>query len=217
MKKHFLLSMKAALLCLCFLSTAIVMNAQGDPGTQDDGFTVRIVSPASIAQDIPENYLECGWVGAAFGPDLTQDLCGDVVWAMPDSLGCSPLPAGSLNGKIALIRRGTCAFSLKVYNAQQAGAKAAIVLNHFSNAADQPCHAYVPSGLYFGGMGASDSASAVTIPSVFLQRQTGIDITTALDAGQPVEVCFIFPRMTGQTAVYHYATPVTQVDTIGAG
>ena len=218
MKKHFLLSMKAALLCLCFLSTAIVMNAQGAAGTDDDGFTVRIVSPASIAQDIPHNYLECGWLGTReFGPSVTQDLCGDVIWAMPDSLGCSPLPAGSLNGKIALIRRGTCGFSLKIYNAQQAGAKAVIVLNHFSNAADQPCHAYVPSGLYFGGMAGLDSASAVTIPAIFLQRQTGIEITTALDGGEPVEVCFIFPRMQGQTAVYHYATPVTQVDTIGAG
>ena len=221
MKKHFLLSMKAALLCLCILSISFAANAQATPGTDGDGFTVRIVSPASIAQDIQENYLECGWVGATFGPDVTQDLCGDVIWALPDSFGCNPLPAGSLTGKIALIRRGgvpaACGFSLKVYNAQQAGAKAVIVVNHFLNAADQPCHAYVPSGLYFGGMAGSDSAAAVTIPSIFLQRQTSIEIDNALKAGQPVEVCFLFPRMKEQTAVYHYATPVTQVDTIGEG
>lgn len=218
MKKHLLLSVKAALLCLCVFSTALVANAQGDPGTDDDGFTVRIVSPSGIAKDIPNGFQDCGWVGTAdFGPSVTQEFCGDVVWALPDSLGCTPLPAGSLDGKIALIRRGTCGFSLKIYHAQQAGAKAAIILNHYNNALDGGCFAYANATQFFGGMSGLDSASAVTIPAIFLQRQTGEEIDGALKAGEKVEVCFIFPRMTEQTAVYHYSTPLTQVDTIGAG
>ena len=45
------------------------------------------------------------------------------------SLGCDPFPAGSLTGAIALIERGTCEFSTKVFNAQNAGAVAALVYN----------------------------------------------------------------------------------------
>jgi hypothetical protein len=132
-------------------------------------------------------------------------------------LGCVPLPANSLDGKIALIRRGICGFSLKIYHAQQAGAKAVIILNHYDNPQDGPCEAWSTATLYFGGMSGLDSASAVTIPAVFLQRQTGEAIDGALQAGETVEVCFVFPRMKEQTAVYHYATPVSQVDTIGEG
>jgi len=205
------------MLCVSFVFTALLSYAQ-PTGTDDDGFTVRIVTPSSIAKDIPNGFQNCGWVGTAdFGPDVTEDMCGDVVWALPDSLGCAPLPAGSLDGKIALIRRGTCGFSLKIYHAQQAGAKAAIILNHYNNPQDGPCEAYANATQFFGGMSGLDSASAVTIPAIFLQRQTGEDIDGALAAGEKVEVCFIFPRMAEQTAVYHYATPLSQVDSVGEG
>ena len=43
---------------------------------------------------------------------------------------CSALPAGSLTGKIALISRGTCLFSVKIRNAQDAGADAVLVVNN---------------------------------------------------------------------------------------
>ncbi len=190
-------------------------NAQGDPGTDDDGFIVEIVSPPGIAQLLQNTFSDCGWVGSTYGPSLTEELCGEVVWAMPDSLGCVPLPAGSLDGKIAFIRRGTCGFSLKVYHAQQAGAKAVIVTNNYANTFDQPCAAYNADGsLFFGGMSGLDSATAVTIPSIFVQRLTGEQIDGALNAGQKVEVCFGFPSMLSPITAYHYATPLSQVDTL---
>ncbi|GGJ38156.1 S8 family serine peptidase [Deinococcus roseus] len=43
---------------------------------------------------------------------------------------CSPLPAGSLTGKAVLIRRGTCAFTVKAQNAQAAGAAAVVIYNN---------------------------------------------------------------------------------------
>ncbi len=46
------------------------------------------------------------------------------------STACTPLPAGSLTGKIALISRGTCTFSQKIRNAQDAGALVALVVNN---------------------------------------------------------------------------------------
>ena len=42
-------------------------------------------------------------------------------------LACTPLPAGSLNGSVALILRGVCTFEQKINNAQQAGAAAALI------------------------------------------------------------------------------------------
>ena len=51
-----------------------------------------------------------------------------------DSLACGPLPAGSLQGKVALLFRGTCAISDKALNAQRAGAIAVLVVNNLRNA-----------------------------------------------------------------------------------
>ena len=43
---------------------------------------------------------------------------------------CNPLPAGSLTGQSVLIRRGTCGFYVKAFNAQQAGAAAVVLYNN---------------------------------------------------------------------------------------
>jgi hypothetical protein len=53
------------------------------------------------------------------GPDLN---------AQPDD-GCSAFPADTFTGKIALVRRGTCGFAVKVDNARAAGAIAVIISN----------------------------------------------------------------------------------------
>lgn len=68
-------------------------------------------------------------------------------------VGCTALPAGSLTGKIALISRGDCTFGQKVYNAEQAGAVAAIIVN---NAPGDPIAM------------AGDAAFSSTIPAVMV-------------------------------------------------
>lgn len=62
--------------------------------------------------------------------DLTAPL--GVVTGTTNGLGlaCTALPAGSLTGKIAVVSRGTCSFSTKIRNAQDAGAVATIVVNN---------------------------------------------------------------------------------------
>lgn len=67
---------------------------------------------------------------------------------------CSALPAGSMTGKIAVISRGTCAFSVKIRNAQAAGAVAALVVNNVAG---------VPSA-----MGSDGTADQPTIPAYML-------------------------------------------------
>ncbi|HET8640641.1 MAG TPA: S8 family serine peptidase [Pseudonocardiaceae bacterium] len=67
-------------------------------------------------------------------PVVTSDLTAPlgVVTGTTNGLGpaCTALPAGSLTGKIAVVSRGACSFSLKIRNAQNAGAVATIVVNN---------------------------------------------------------------------------------------
>jgi hypothetical protein len=106
---------------------------------------------------------------ASFGPPLTAaGLSGPVALAVDaagTTLGCVPLPAGSLAGQIALVDRGTCTFTVKARNAQDAGAIALVVAD---NAASAP-----PAGL-----GGADPL--VTIPAVRVTRATGAALKGAL-------------------------------------
>ncbi len=193
------------LLALSF-GAAQTLNAQGVDGTDDDGFVIQITAPSSIKQDL-FNGQPCGWEGSTYGPSLTADqaFCGNLVWGK-DSLGCTPLTnAAQVAGKIAVLRRGTCNFSLKVFNAQAAGAIACIIITHYTTATEGPCT------LSLGGMSGGDSASSVIIPNVIIHRQTGEQIDAALAAGQTVTACFSFPRMLNPTSASMYATPLSQV------
>jgi minor extracellular serine protease Vpr len=60
--------------------------------------------------------------------------------------GCAALPAHSLDGKIAFIRRGTCGFYNKSFNAQGAGAIAVVLYNNVAGALN-PTVAPNPPGL----------------------------------------------------------------------
>ena len=53
-----------------------------------------------------------------------------VTAGFPAAAACSALPAGSLTGKVALIRRGTCSFAIKATNARNAGASFVLIYNN---------------------------------------------------------------------------------------
>ena len=104
-----------------------------------------------------------GAKGAEFGPALNTDGVARTIVAANDGVGvgtdaCEALPAGSLNGTIALVDRGTCAFIVKVKNAQNAGAHGAIVANNTGGDAL----------LVMGGVDAS-----IAIPAVFISQNSG--------------------------------------------
>ncbi len=84
---------------------------------------------------------------------------------------CSPLPAGSLSGKVALIRRGTCGFYTKALNAQNAGAVAVVLYNN-TTGSFIPSLTPTPSG-----------SPPITIPVVSLTRVNGELIDARLAAG----------------------------------
>jgi hypothetical protein len=113
---------------------------------------------------------------AAFGAQLTtKGITGDVIvgidaadGAGPSTTdGCSPL-TNNVKGKIALLDRGTCPFTQKVLNAQNAGAIAVLIAD---NVVSLP-----PPGL-----GGDDPA--IKIPSVRISLPDGDAIRANLKSG----------------------------------
>jgi len=97
-------------------------------------------------------------VGITAAVSITNDAVGIVTDA------CEPLVGFPL-GAIALIERGNCSFAIKVFNAQNAGAVAAILYNN------------VPGGpaVKVSAAAAPDvDASKVVIPSVMVSNNDGL-------------------------------------------
>lgn len=137
------------------------------------GFTheLQITTPVAVTY---------GAMGAAFGPALTTGgLSGAIVAALPAD-GCSAIGAG-VSGKVALVDRGTCSFTIKVKNAQLAGATAVVVANN-------------TGGTEAFTMGGSDAT--ITIPSVMITQNDGAALrgmsapsgTMRLKAVQPLQI-----------------------------
>ncbi|AYM99492.1 T9SS-dependent M36 family metallopeptidase [Chryseobacterium sp. 3008163] len=128
-------------------------------------------APASAIPRIPQAN------PAQFGPQLNGiGVTGDISLASNIN-GCSALPAGSLAGKIGLIERGgtaNCTFAVKVKNAQNAGAIAAIIYNNAA-AVNFP-----------SSMGGTDAT--ITIPSVLITNDEGEYIKTQLSNSVTVNI-----------------------------
>ncbi len=121
-----------------------------------------------------------------FGFDITTvPITGEVVviddGSFDPTKGCNPVAANqNLTGKIALIDRGVCDFSLKVYNAQEAGAIGAIICN-FEDVV-------IP-------MGTGENGEDVTIPSVFISSVECNRIRLA--AGTGLVISLVAPESGG--------------------
>jgi len=133
---------------------------------------LRVEEPADIAGHIfatgdaegPDGFGAAITVIPVTGEMAVVDSGGDE----PD-LGCTVvLNASEINGKIAVIRRGECDFSLKAYHAQEAGAIGVIICN---NAED------------LISMGSGDMGSEVIIPVVFIRNYSCDTILDIIDDG----------------------------------
>ena len=85
---------------------------------------------------------------------------------------CAALPAGSLAGKIAVVSRGTCTFSEKIRNAQNAGAIVTIVVN---NVAGDPT-----------AMGRGGIPNEPTIPAYMVAMQHRLALIAANGASATI-------------------------------
>ncbi len=154
---------------------------------------LHIQSPSGLQGDFHA-------VSAAFGPDLTS-VSGQLVLADDGTSNpleaCNPLAnAGAINGKIAVIQRGTCFFVDKVMNAQNAGAIGVLMINNVSG-----------DPIIMGG-----TNSNITIPSVMISKNDGQAIIDALNNNQNIQVNI---TDTGSNIAIGYLVPgITHINDI---
>ncbi len=161
----------------------------GVPDTLDFGVPLlTVAAPPAIAGTYD--------VGAAsFGPPLASPgVSGTVVQALDPADGAGPSTTdgcsaltnpGAVANNVAIIDRGSCAFTVKVKNAQDAGALAVIIAD---NVAGSP-----PAGL-----GGADPT--ITIPSARVTLADGNLIKAQLGAGVSVTLGVDLTRLAGADA-----------------
>lgn len=121
---------------------------------------LRVNTPASIA-----GIYQVGT--ASFGPELSPaGTTADVVQTIPND-GCSAI-SNSVAGKVALIDRGNCNFTVKAKTAQNAGASGVVIVDNVS-AATPP------------GMSGTDNT--IVIPTVSITLANGNVIKGQLSGG----------------------------------
>lgn len=188
---------------------------------------VTVTSPANIqnSYSFTNSYTTDAW-----GADLTTGWwTGETVVALDgtvgDSLVCqSVVNTGDVSGKIALVYRGDCNFSIKAYNAQLAGAIACVIINN------EP-------GLQ--GMLSGINAEFVTIPVVQITMEAGALITdemmtstVIMAIGNPQDVFTTnlgsglgkynrnryasVPAALAESSVDHYMVPTIRVNNWGS-
>jgi len=110
-----------------------------------------------------------GAFSSVFGPAPTATgVAGALALAndgvAPTSDACTAIPAGSLTGRVAIVDRGSCDFTVKVQNAQTAGAIAVVIANNLAGGAFSP-----------GGTNRK-----IKIPSAMVTQATGATLKTQL-------------------------------------
>jgi len=130
--------------------------------TQSAVYNLQIVSPSNPG--VVRGYIS---VQAAFGPGITDPLENYPIVLVNDGNATAPstLDDGcttpqNLAGKIALIRRGNCNFTVKVQNAELQGAVGVIVMNNGPAGIQDPII-----------MGGTDPG--ITIPSLMISGTDG--------------------------------------------
>ncbi len=140
-------------------------------------------------------------VAAGDLPTLSSNLTAPigVVTGTIGGLGnaCAALPGGSLAGKIAVVSRGTCTFTTKVRNAQNAGAVATIVVNNVAGdptamATDgttpAPTIAAYMASLADRSTLAAASGSATLFAAQSYQVTSNVDIMAGFSSQGPTDV-----------------------------
>ena len=113
-----------------------------------------------------------GWPGFGPGNPTAIDAVLRYSGQVGSATGCSAFPAGGFAGAIALIPTGTCAVSVKVTNAANAGALAVVLFER------QPGPPVFPAGL-----------EGTAIPAISVTQSAGEALQTLVTTiGQPVAV-----------------------------
>lgn len=144
----------------------------GNTSTQE---RLAVLSPSTAVTTIT-NYVKTDNWGASL---TTNYVAGSLVLMSGSGVsaneGCGTISnAAALNGNIAVALRGTCNFSEKALNAQNAGASALLIINNQATA---------PPAL-----GSGAGAASVTIPVIMISQAQGNAILSALNNNEDVQV-----------------------------
>lgn len=173
--------LKVAVVALAAIATTPEARAQAIDLI--GGARFKVVAPANLQGSRNFTYSYTGT--APWGGDLSTPILNvQVIQAIgndasnTDSLLCTPAANGtagipSLNGKVAIFYRGNCSFSAKAYEAEAAGAVAAIIINN------------VPGNAV--GM-ASTAGITVNIPVFMLSDVDGQGLMNAIRNGVDTRV-----------------------------
>jgi hypothetical protein len=140
---------------------------------------LEVLTPAPVAGLYEFTYASPGSTGWDNVPNLlveAEAVTGEVAIARDgtaaDTLGCEPLVNGAeIDGKIAMIYRGACAFALKALHCYEAGAIGVLIINNFAGAPP-----IVPGG--------SDVSVPVDIAVGMTTFEAGAAIREDVDAGE---------------------------------
>jgi minor extracellular serine protease Vpr len=162
------------------------LHAMGGPGVGRNVVTAtsvdNLVNYRLAFAITPDNRRILYWpgLGPPPAPAGTFELVRTGTPTTPDD-ACAPLPAGSLTGKVALVRRGGCPGITKGINVAAAGAIAVIVYNDAGPAPGAP------------------SVPGVPIPLAFIDQADGELIDARLAEG-PVGLTWGIAAVPGSTA-----------------
>lgn len=159
---------------LLFATAALGLSILGLSTNAQNLFLVQSPSNLAGTYNFTDSYTADGW-----GADLsTTSVSGEGAIAYDvagDSICCEDVAnVSEVTGKIAFLYRGSCNFSLKAYHAQAAGAIACVIVNN------------VAGNLI--NMLAGDSATAVTIPVVFISDADGALLADSITNGSGVDI-----------------------------
>jgi subtilisin family serine protease len=138
-----------------FVALQLAINSSSDgtiPTLPDDGLVVH----QDWSPDLPAGGITADLFDGRAVDDATEDPA--------DAMFCASLPAGSLNGETVLAYKGAtgsgdCDGTTKVFNAQEAGATAVVLVSLFG-------------GLPFG-LGPGEHADEIAIPAVMVSGADG--------------------------------------------
>ncbi|MGE0562192.1 MAG: PA domain-containing protein [Flavobacteriales bacterium] len=142
---------------------SVQVNEGGWPGETDDG-----TWGMTMDFNVPGTYVQAELVLVNDGTPGTSPQGNPI-----SEEGCNPSPANAYAGKIAVIRRNTCNFAVKILEAQNAGAIAVIIVNR--------------EDALLGMLGIAPEGALCTIPAVFLKSSDGNFIISEMQNG-PVEM-----------------------------
>ncbi len=106
-------------------------TAAAQHGRAGFGIAMSVTGPAPVPANLAPLIVNQGSGGVAFSaaiPGTTPLRISAGIDTASD--GCAAYPANTFAGAIAVIRRGTCSFAIKVNNASAAGAVAVVIANN---------------------------------------------------------------------------------------